>query len=208
MDPRLLKIGRLILIPLAILLLVWVWSDGRALSGTALGQKVFERSLTERWPTATAVFNKPFTLWHANPYKKGGAFSILPDYTYKVGDVTCSGNRFEFGPRKTVHTDIAAGDLRLNDMIKGYCPGQPKKTTTKNTLRYEYQCYPMPVFYDPQNTCVSYIAKPRNADTVRLALAKSATHLKIMIAMKLLLVGVCIFLALPLLKSGVRRLKK
>ncbi len=202
MDPRIITIGRLLLIPIFIFLLVSVYHSTQYISGTRMGMASFERSVKENWPRTLATFNGPLVVWQANPPVKDAPTNVLPQYSYRAGKLVCQSNRFEFGPRKTDHTVLPAGDKRLAALIKQSCSGEPKKTVLKDRIQYDYVCSATLVFYDPKNVCVSYIAKPVKADTVRAALKKNIVMFNLMIAVKLLLAGLCVWGAWPLLATA------
>ena len=208
MDPRIVKFGRIALIPVCLILVYSAYANLRDINTTIAGRKIFERSLTEAWPTAQADMGEKFTIWHGKPYKKGEPMKIEPNYSYRVGAVSCQSNRFEFGPRTTSYTEVPAGDKRLNDMVKSYCRDKPVKTEEKDKVKYDYRCYPIQVFYDPLNTCLSYIAKPNNPDVVRYALKKNISSFALWAFIKAILAAGCAFGALPVLRQLKRRFTK
>lgn len=193
---------RILLIPLFLFLIYSAYQNYKDITITSAGKKLFERSLSEPWPTAYGqLTDGKMTLWHENSYKKGDMMHLLPSYSYRIGTQACSSNRFEFGPRKTDYTDIMPGDPRLARLVKAFCPSPPKKTVEKNRTVYTYSCYPMKIHYDPQNVCVSYIERPANPDSVRAALQKNVTLFGGLLVLKLIVAALCVWGVLPLLNS-------
>lgn len=182
----------LVLFVTAIALLAWAVADGKTLRTEQAHYTVYKRSLTEEWPKTYARFDRRLTLQHAVPYTSGGAMTLFTPYTYRIEGTACKGNRFEFTRRETDHAVLAPNDPRLHQMLKEYCPEGVRKVPGDKVMKYIYSCYPVPVYYDPNDICTAYMVKPLNPQALETQMHAAVKRLWIKAGLKVLLALICL----------------
>lgn len=202
-----MKIIRLLCIPVLIGLIIWISIDIKNLAFVRTELGGLERSANGTWPKAYAKFDGHLILSHGLPYKKGDPMTVVSRYSYQAEGEACKGTRFEFSMQKGDKLDFPPTDRRLHDMIKTYCTGAPRKTTLKNSMQYEYSCYPIEVRYDPKEPCLSYIDKPLDPAATQAAMQKKIRMFYYMIALKIVLAALSIGIGVWPLMAG-NRIKK